>query len=705
MIQKPPESLKPFANQLADLMIESGEIGHTHNNEAKINRLKQQLGLSEEDPTRKAVTNEASVAAYTPGSGDNKNEYVGIWKPEVIKKRKFYVRDRNLANEFPLWANVERIPFKGRKTRIVFIGESVARGFLYDPYFTPAAYLAEIINAQLAPNGAEVIDLAKTDLLMNELKEICTSGLKLEPDAVVVFAGNNWVNTDRFSDEDMDRMMTLMETEAGFNEFKVMLEAKYRELTVNFVKHISAVFKDNNIPWVLIIPEFNLMDWKCSELDRLLAWPGPEASRWFQLRKEAEQALNHGHTDKAEPLISEMIKLNPTNPLAYRLMAEYHLGNNRIPEAGKNLELAQDTKMFRFNTVPGTISVIRQTLREEASRYQIPVVDLPVEFAKKGIPGKELFIDYCHLTAEGIQITMALTAQQLLRILKREDIPADRLQVQGSNPGDDVKARAHFFAAIHNAHKGQPYDILYHHCRQAVNLSESIIDFFRHYIDMASRHAPWSLVKSCEALIGSGELSQYAMLLQPDIRRIMDIPLVDAMADALKTKGIDIKDQIDTLRATEHGIQKGKVNLLESYYHLDSYTYTSIFSDGFYRAYDAESCFYLLSENSTEAELQLTCRVPLIGTEEAGISITINDSYATRLTVSKKWKTHRLRIPTEYIRKSLNRIKIQWPTNLDSNEKPRLSAGMFKGKKIDQLKRTVYPVYGEIHNFTAVMLE
>jgi len=694
MSERPPESIKPLADQLADLLIESEKNDNTRHNETKINRLRQQLGLLKAEPP----------LTPQPGTGaEGKNENVGIWKPAIIKNRKFFVRDRDLAHEFALWANVERIPDKSQKTRIVFIGESVARGFLYDPYFNPASCLAEILNAELAPTGAQVIDLAKTDLLMNELKEICTSALKLEPDAVVVFAGNNWVNTDGFSDDEMDLMIKLMKTKTGFDEFKVMLEKKYRDLTAEFVRHTAAVFKDNNIPLLLIIPEFNLMDWKCSELDRLLAWPDKEASAWFQLRKEAEQALGSGNTDQAAPLISEMIRISPANPLAHRLMAECHLQNNRISEARQSLELARDTKMFRFSTVPGVISVIRDTLGEEAVRYQIPVVDLPKEFAKTGIPGKELFIDYCHLTAEGIRISMALTAQQLLINLKQKNITLERLQDHGSNPEDDVKARAHFFAAIHNAHKGQPYDILYYHCQQAINLSDSIIGFFQHYIDMASRHAPWSLVKSCEALIGSGELSQYAMLLQPDMQRIMDIPLVDAMADALKTKGIDIKDRINTLRTTEHGIQNGKVNLLESYYHLNSYIYTSIFSEGIYRAYGAESCFYLLAENSTEVELRLTCRTPLSTADEARISINVNDSHTDQLTVLKKWKTHLLHIPADSIHKGINKIRIQWPTNMDINEKSWTGNGFFKGKKIEQLKRTVYPVYGEIHQFTAAV--
>jgi hypothetical protein len=46
------------------------------------------------------------------------------------------------------------------------IGESVARGYLYDPQFTPAMALEAILQAQLGHNAVEVIDLARTDLLL-----------------------------------------------------------------------------------------------------------------------------------------------------------------------------------------------------------------------------------------------------------------------------------------------------------------------------------------------------------------------------------------------------------------------------------------------------------------------------------------------------------------------------------------------------------
>src|SRR5262245_21445068 len=45
------------------------------------------------------------------------------------------------------WANVQKIPAKGQRQRIVLLGESVARGYLYDPQFNPAMALQAMMNA------------------------------------------------------------------------------------------------------------------------------------------------------------------------------------------------------------------------------------------------------------------------------------------------------------------------------------------------------------------------------------------------------------------------------------------------------------------------------------------------------------------------------------------------------------------------------
>ena len=70
---------------------------------------------------------------------------------------------------------------------------SLWRGdILYDPHFTPAQALQKIMDAACGPAKIEVVDLARTDLMHEQLQELIVQALHLEPDALVIFAGNNW---------------------------------------------------------------------------------------------------------------------------------------------------------------------------------------------------------------------------------------------------------------------------------------------------------------------------------------------------------------------------------------------------------------------------------------------------------------------------------------------------------------------------------
>jgi hypothetical protein len=697
MSERPSIYLKKVANELADLIASGSDTDET------VRTLpEQKLELLEGNSSEKQSNGYTHTSpSLTP------EERVGIWKATIKNGNKYFVRDPRYQDEFGFWASAQNIPPKSMKTRILLLGESTARGFLYDPYFNPALCLSGILNKEFTPNGVEVIDLAKTNILFKEFKELCSSGLILQPDAVVIFAGNNWLNSISHSDDDVDEMLKIMETKYRFKAMKSFLEEKCRKLVVGFIQYIVTLLKEMRIPLVLVIPEFNLLDWKSNAAQRILLWSGIETGKWLELKAEANRALISGDIARAECSTREMIALNESNPLGYELMAQCKLKSGQLKEARHYLELAQDTSVFRKMNAPGIISIIRDTMREEASRYQIPVVDLPVEFNRflsGGIPGKELFIDYCHLTDEGIRLATAFTAQKLIFLLKNKDISREKFKQIDNLPGIEVRAAAHFFAAIHNAHKGQPYENLYYHCLRAINLSRSVTDLFLNYIDMACRCIPWHLSKSFETLIESGRLSQYSALVQPTAQPIMDIDLVNAMVNALKTIGINIEDKIEMLRINEHGIQNGKINLLKSYYHLTSYHASPVVTKRYYQAFEPESSFFLVAEDSVDIKLLLTCRSPNIDSDDAQISIKVNEYDASQLNVkiSRTWETHSLYLPRTFVKSGINIIKIEWALNLNFNGNQLNNK--YPQKKVDLLKKMMYPVYGEIHMFSASIM-
>src|SRR5215813_4031402 len=84
---------------------------------------------------------------------------VGTWEAADEADGRSFVRV-NAGDPWYLWANVQKIPPKGSRRRVVLLGESVARGYFYDPQFNPALALQEMFNATCGPAEIQVVDLA-----------------------------------------------------------------------------------------------------------------------------------------------------------------------------------------------------------------------------------------------------------------------------------------------------------------------------------------------------------------------------------------------------------------------------------------------------------------------------------------------------------------------------------------------------------------
>src|SRR5215216_1045769 len=142
--------------------------------------------------TQLSASPDGSSTEELKKSGDPPEKLrVGIWEAKDEASGRSFVRV-DTGEPWHLWANVQEIPAKGLSRRVVLIGESVARGYLYHPHFTPALALQKMMDAACGPAEIEVVDLARSDLVHEQLRELIPQALHLEPDALVIFAGNNW---------------------------------------------------------------------------------------------------------------------------------------------------------------------------------------------------------------------------------------------------------------------------------------------------------------------------------------------------------------------------------------------------------------------------------------------------------------------------------------------------------------------------------
>ena len=688
-----PESLKSFANDLAQTLTSdpSGLIA--------------KLRLT-------GLLTQPSSFAYEPEAADS--DRVGIWERKSKDGKTFFARRIDMMGDWNYWANVGRIDPKGAVRRVVLIGESVARGYFYDPEFTPAKALESILQSRLGAGEVEVIDLARTNLHMKELAELARSALTLEPDAVVFFCGNNW----RFSVLDSVKNGGVRDIIAILNEEGVPGLKRYAEESLaadirGLVEQITSLYEANGVLPVWIVPEFNLADWHEPE-SNAPHLPDGANRRWLELFDAAQAALGANDFATAAARATEMVEIDR----GLCLTGLYILAHcsRRLGDQGaerRYLEMARDALIWDPSRIvsPRAYSVVQETLRQEVTKRDGKLVDMPVLFKahlKGGLPDRRVFLDYCHLTSEGIRITMAGAAACLLQTFKGVDLPPAELGKAMTGPSNEVEGEVAFLAAVHNAHWWQADELVRHYCLRAVQSAPKIAQVMTSFIDLGTRRAPMPMCKSAEriSLLGSKLVQQY--LLRHSHKQL-DKALLDAVVGSLKKLGIDATQQLGHLRKQDHSITGRDINLLDPYYCVTTrqpqelrwvtrYQISPDIVSDFYRAYWVESRFVFIGEAGCPVRLCLVCRLPGPGQPQEGVCVEVNGKPIGEAAVGRKWETWEISVAGDVTRDGLNEVVVRWPIPEFPGD---AAVGQVAADMLHGIHPTLFPIFGEIHSFVA----
>lgn len=621
-------------------------------------------------------------------SGDR----VGIWEKRNVNGKEIYERDLMFKPEWEFWSNTHQIDIDSESTRIVYLGESAARGMFYDPLYCPAKLLENILNLNdAATKEYEVVDLARTNMDYAMLKDITLQVPKLNPDMLVIFAGNNWIFT-------VQRILAskgLSIENFDPQSWQQLVNKEFREVAQEYLEILDKLSVGFDIPVYFMLPEFNLGDWSSSEQERIPSnIMGQDLNRWVELRELIERGTNQGTSlDHAR----EMAELDSTNPFPFETMGSINLKNGNIDAARENFEKAKNTNVFgRSSSKPRTHSALFDVFRNAESNVRI--IDLPKLFVQKDkFPNQELFLDYCHLTEQGITMSISALAANILEQMRGEKVNADDLEIT-YEPTNDVRANALINAAIHNAHYGQSTEVLTSMCSKAAKLSEDSQQFMKEYIDMASRKASTTICGSHEVIVENGFSEQYGStgILHKPNQKLMDVQLVDAMTAALTPYEPNLESQVEKLRIDSFGLGEGKVNLLDSAFSRISYEEFPGQQVDFFQARNNKSEFLFVLDAPQEINLKITQRTPGLNLENKLISVILNNETVSQFNSNKSWKTNAITIPAELCKKGINRIKVEWP--IEAVYEPEKGSDEFvdPNKQLDNW----YIVFGEIHQLT-----
>ena len=704
-MERPPEFLKSFADRMAKV---AGSAGT-----AELVRMLQLTGLmGGNNPATKSLEEEdldylnnlIVSARWNPGD-------VGIWERRMENGKAAFVRRLDTMDEWHFWANTARLEPKGTRKRVLYIGESVARGYLYDPDFTPAMVLQMILDAQFGEGNVEVIDLARTNLGY-EIRALSLAALALEPDIAIFFAGNNWgVPAPNFSD--IVRIDKVLATEGMVGVKRISDEYIVRTST-RMVRDISLAYKEKGIPVIWMIPEFNLGDWR-DPIVNAPYLPGDSNREWITLYEQAEKTVRDGDAATAERLGKRLIEIDHGMVAAsFYILADSRRLVHDVEGEREYLQKACDSNSWDSSMIyiPRPYTITQEVMRRESAECGYQVVDCPAlfkQYLNGEIPDRRLFVDYCHLTTEGIQLTMGAAASCVLRSMKGIDVPWYALVNNQMAPSAKTEAEASFLAAIHSAHRWQPFDVTRYFCQRAVDLSPHMVELMLSYIELQTRSsAPIRMSEAEDKILRTGSPLIHHYLFRNNDKRL-DKLLIAAMEEVLEGIGVPAKERVISVRREEHSVKNETIDLLNYFYlsaanqpqELEAVSFSKVRLDSdvrYYRAFWPCSKFIFIGEAGSPVHLALTCRLPKPAPREDKISIEINGTPQAEMTISTDWSVWDILISGEAVQEGLNEVAVRWPMPEFRTEEALSKVTM---RLCYQKFPDFYPVFGEIHTFTA----
>jgi hypothetical protein len=655
-----------------------------------------------------------------PRSRPRPPEPISIWEPRELDGETIWVR----PDPQPLGDHFAATKILRRKTaelplRVGFFGESVAAGYLYAPHVTPA----RVLEAQLQTTGGsgnfEVIDLARTNETLGSLAETVRTSLQIQPDVLVLFAGNNWnlletPEVSPYAPSVLARQRygqaLRQEGIAGPIEHAGERLRAVAEAALGAIAEIAGLI---HIPAVVVIPEVNLADWETRQPPVWLE--GDAVARWHALYAQAVERLGVEEFPAALAAAHSMRELDGgACSSTWRLIARAHFALGDLEAARRACRAEIDSAPYATLatlSAPQVTSDARELLREAVRRHGFLAVDLRDIFAEHAgpdLPGRRLFLDYCHLTLEGIQIAMAGVAAEVLNVSGMLEEPQDwrhllpRLPTPVISP--EAEATARFGAAIHTAHRllatGPKQPLLEHWCDAALDASPGVETAMLDLV--AARCAP------CPAVLTIAQqrnlASPYPLTFQHGWRwDHLDADLIEAIRAVLKRRGHSAGELIDSLLLEHLAIRPEGTELLDPIYLWEPlerfFPEVMDLQDlprrATLRSPWPETAFCLICDATRDVEIEISMRVPFGG---GNIKIEVNGGDVGSVEGGERWVKTAIRIDRQSLRRGLNRLALRWPMPAARGEDALAAAA-------DRLEIGVaadlHPVFGEVFSLIA----
>jgi hypothetical protein len=682
---RPPQETKASATSLAN-------AASAETNPVRLAQMLSHSGLlGEELPDTKPP----AAASSTPEAR------VGIWEARKENGETWFVRSRSGSPYH--WANVERIPPKSRRPRVLLLGESVARGHFYDPGFSFAAALGSVLDFA-GEAEIEVIDLARTALSLPGLIQLLHESPALQPDAFIIFAGNNWGLSFESPLQEFERTIR---HGGGIADLRAHCEAALIHSARHLVETAAGIARSNHALAVLVVPEFNLKDWHNERAGEAPFLGSRESAAWKSAERSAQRAIADGRLARAETFARKMISVDSaTTPTPYEILAEIAQRQGDTARARSFLESARDAGLFLpIMRSPRCFRVIQEALRKEGELHGLTVVDLPRRFCEYlggELADRRLFLDYCHLTLEGLKITAAMVAESLLLAMGKSSQPWTVLRQVKIEIDPRTSAEASCLAAFHNCDWGQPREIVEFFLREALQADPAIRDTMKDFLTAWLRQAPLMLCSELVRTATSGRAlaRDFFINVPSSNEKSWNLNLIGILTDVLEPLVPGIREIAGRLLIEEHAADASPINLLRRCYcstSLEDQDWRN--PGGYYRAYRRQSVFRVVCRPTRMLRVTGVARIPGLQGKSRKVEVCVNGSWKHSFRATGRWQGFHFVVPMKTLVQGVNTITVTWPSaSWTGEERLYYLLSRWELGRVPEMS----PAYGHLHSLVAV---
>jgi hypothetical protein len=660
-----------------------------------------------------------------PSSLPRPPEPISIWEPRDLDGETVWIRPdpRPLGDHFAA-TKILRRKRAELPLRVGFFGESVAAGYLYAPHVTPARVLESDLQAIGGAANFEVVDLARTNETLPSLAETVRTSLQIQPDVLVLFIGNNWnlLETPEISPYAPSVIARQRYGKALREEGTVgpirQAEERLRAVAEAALGAIAEIAGLIHVPVVVVLPEVNLADWETRQPPVWLKEDG--TARWHALYSDAVERLERQDFPTALAVARALQELDGGACSAtWRLLARAEIGLGDFEAARRSCRAEIDAAPYATLatlSAPQVTTLARDLLREAARQHGFLTVDLQEIFAThiftkpagSGLPDRRLFLDYCHLTLEGIQVAMAAVAAEVLNLsgmieeTQNWNVLLPHLPAPSISP--EAEATARFGAAIHTAHRllatSAKRPLLEHWCEAALDASPGIETAMLDLV--AARCAP------CPAVLTAAQqrnlASPYRLTLQHGWRwDHLDADLILAIRAVLERRGRPVTEILDRLLLEHLAVRPEGTELLDPIYLWEPlerfFPEVMDLEDlprrATLRSPWPETAFCLICDATRDLEIEITLRVPF---GNGPVRIAVNGAEVATIGGGGSWTRTTVRIDLRFLRRGLNQLILRWPM-------PAIRGEVALAEVMDRLEIGVaadlHPVFGEVFSMMA----